>query len=154
MHGDVAQYANVAYLEANKAGVLETVEQELNTVATVLEDDNTRQYFNDPSVSVSDKQKALDAIADEAKFHEITGAVLALVNEDGAVSNVGEVSSAFGEIMSAHRGEVRATVTSADKLTKSDAKAIETALKKRLESGQTLVLTQQVGYTIYLPFCS
>lgn len=131
-------------MQGNKAGALDAVEKDLKIVANVLTDENTRQYFEDPSVSIADKQTALDAIAEEGKFHEISSGILSLVNEDGQIGNVGEVSESFGQLMSAQRGEVRATVTSAEPLSATDAKAVKAALEARLEKGQSLLLTQTV----------
>ncbi len=144
LEGQYAQYANIAFVQGNGAKALEAIEKDLAVVTDVLADGPTRQFFSDPSVSAQQKQSALDAIAEEGKLHEITAAVLSILNDDGVVANVGEVNKAFGIFMSAQRGEVRATVTSAEPLAAPDAKVVQTALTNRLKKGQTLVLQQVV----------
>lgn len=94
---------------------------------------------------VGDKQTALDAIAEEGKFDEVSGGVLAIVNEDGQIGNIGEVSSVFSQLMTAQRKEVRASVTSAEKLTAAEAKSVKAALTARLEKGHKLVLELKVN---------
>jgi ATP synthase F1 delta subunit len=146
--GEYAQYASTAFVHGNGAKALEAIQKDFAVVTGVLKDPATRQFFQDPSVSTKDKQSALDAITEEGKLHEISAAVLAILNDDGAVANIGEVSKAFGVLMSAHRGEVRATVTSAEPLSAADTKAVQTALRNRLKKGQTLVLEQLVDAQI------
>lgn len=148
LEGEYAAYANTAFMQANSAKALDAVEADLSVMASVLEDKNTRQFFEDPSVSIEEKQTALDAVADEGKFNEVTAAVLALINDDGAIGNVADVSEAFTQLMAAQRGEVRATVTSAEPLSAADAKAVTAALNARLEKGQSLVLDQAVDPSI------
>ena len=148
LSGSFAQYANTAFMQGNKAGSLDAIEKDLSLAARVLSDSNTKQFFLDPSVSIQEKQTAIDAIAEEGKFNDVSAAVLSLINDDGVVGNVGDVSEAFSELMRAQRGEVRATVTSAEKLSAADSKTVKAALTGRLAKGQTLVLEQVVDPNI------
>lgn len=52
LHGDFVQYANTAFIHGNRDGSLDTIESNLQVVANLMEDQQTRQFFEDPSVSV------------------------------------------------------------------------------------------------------
>ncbi len=55
--------------------------------------------------------------------------LLALLAENGRLNILGQVINSFNQIMTAHRGEVTCTVTTAKPLDKSMAKDLTTALQ-------------------------
>lgn len=144
IHGPYAGYANSAFVKGSDAKALDAIENDLKAVAALMDDAATVQYFKDPSVDVGEKQKAIDTLVKEGGLHEVSGAILSIVNDDNDMANIAAVSDDFGQLMAAHRGEVRATVTSAEPLGASDTKAVTAALTKRLKKGQKLVLEKAV----------
>lgn len=57
---------------------------------------------------------------------------------------VGEVADVYSRIMSAERGEVPATVTTASPLDPTQKKNLTTALTKFLNKGEKLILHEEV----------
>jgi len=103
-----------------------------------------RNFVQDPTALHKDKINALAVIGENYKFSEVTTGLLSVMVESGKLSQLDRVNEAFGKYMSAKRGEVVATVTSATDLSKKDEGAVRKALEARLKKGQKLVMQTSV----------
>jgi F-type H+-transporting ATPase subunit O len=59
-----------------------------------------------------------------------------------------KIADTYSQLMKAKRGEVEATITSADPLTKAQVNAIEAAMKNQVGAGKSVVLSAQVDPSI------
>ena len=78
----------------------------------------------------------------------ITQNLMGVMAENGRLPETEKVAADFTKLMMAARGEVSATVTSAEPLQDAELADIKAAMGKFLESGQKLNFTVQVDPTI------
>jgi F-type H+-transporting ATPase subunit O len=71
-----------------------------------------------------------------------------LLVENGRLGRLLGVAKAFGQIMSAHRGEVSARVTTAKQLNSSQQKELESVLQAFIKSGHKLSIESKVDPSI------
>jgi F-type H+-transporting ATPase subunit O len=69
----------------------------------------------------------------------------ALLAENGRLGRLQGIAKSFGEIMSAHRGEVSATVTTAKPLEAQQLKELTSVLQAFLKKGNSLQLETKVN---------
>ncbi|NWZ17187.1 ATPO synthase, partial [Agelaius phoeniceus] len=113
VYGLEGRYATALYSAASKQKKLEQVEKELTRVWSLLKDPKLSSVVMNPHTKSSVKQKAVnDAMARE-KMSPITVNLMNLLAENGRLRYTPGIVSAFGKIMSAVRGEVVCTVTTA-----------------------------------------
>lgn len=149
LYGANARFANAAYRAASRDGVLDTIQADLDTVNSLVNNDaDVANFFADPSIKEEDKLLAVKEMSDEAGFHEITAGLLEVIAENGKLKDMDKIHELFGSLMDAKNGLVQAVVTSASDLTKKDLKTITGVLEKRLEKGKKLQLTTKVDATI------
>jgi F-type H+-transporting ATPase subunit O len=70
--------------------------------------------------------------------------VLDALAENGRLGRTTGVIDAYGQIMSAHRGEVQGVVTAAKPLTEADLKELRDSLAGFLQKGQALKLESKI----------
>merc|ERR1740117_1445875 len=143
--GTPARFANAAYRQASREGVLDQVEKDLKTMtALIAGDEELSSFVNNPTADEEKKLAALGVIGQEYGFAEVTTRLLAVTAESGKLKNIEKITDAYCKFMSAKRGDIVSLVTSAEPLSKKDAKAVRTALEARLKKGQQLILTTAV----------
>lgn len=149
LYGVAGKYATALYVAAAKANALEPVESELQQLLELAQQNEAFSGFlKDPSVPKAVRAHAIEEIFGEADFTPITKNFLAIMAENGRLSQLPKTVSAYEEILMAHRGEVKARVTAALELQPSEVDEIKEALKLYLEKGQTLKLEQKVDRSI------
>merc|ERR1712168_1382652 len=94
------------------------------------------------------KEAAVVQILEKQKVSPITLNLFTLLAENGRFSKMNGVIAAFGKIMSAHRGEVVCTVTTAKPLDAKNLKELEATLKGFFKQGEAVQLTTKVDPTI------
>ncbi|KAL3680097.1 hypothetical protein R1sor_023053 [Riccia sorocarpa] len=150
MYGVPGKYASALYVTAVRGNALEPVEQELKSVVGAAERDSVfGQFMKDPSVPKDVRMKAIqDLFGKQSSYSDITKNFLAVLAENGRLKEIQKISSAYSELVLAHRGEVKATVTAALELTPEELEGIKTALKGHLKPGQILKVEQKVDRSI------
>jgi F-type H+-transporting ATPase subunit O len=145
LFGTPARFANAAYRQASREGVLEQVEKDLKTMTGLIAgEEELANFVNNPTAEYADKIKALGIIGKEYGFAEVTTGLLAVTAEEGKLNQLEKITDAYCKFMSAKRGDVVSLVTSAEKLSKKDEKSVRAALEARLKKGQQLILTTAV----------
>lgn len=145
LFGTPARFANAAYRQASREGVLDQVEKDLKTMtALIAGDEELSSFVNNPTADEEKKLAALGVIGQEYGFAEVTTSLLAVTAESGKLKNIEKITDAYCKFMSAKRGDIVSLVTSAEPLSKKDEKAVRTALEARLKKGQQLILTTRV----------
>jgi F-type H+-transporting ATPase subunit O len=105
-------------------------------------------FLKDPSVSKTVRMKAVEEIFGQTKFNDVTKNFLAVLAENGRLSQLQRITGCYSELLHAHRGEVQALVTAALELSPAELEDIKNALKGYLKPGQTLKVEQKVDRSI------
>ncbi|KAK2904046.1 ATP synthase subunit O, mitochondrial [Channa argus] len=140
VYGVEGRYATALFSAASKQNKLDQVEQELGKVSTLIKDPKLSSIVLNPCVKRSIKQKIFhDALA-KAKLSPITVNLINVLAENGRLTLTGDVITAFGKMISAHRGEVICSVTTTQPLDEANLADLKVALKGFLQKGETIKL--------------
>lgn len=90
----------------------------------------------------------MEKIAKSQKYCDVTSNFFYALVENGRLAKAGNVINTFAKIMSAHRGEVLCTVTTATALDAASQKDLNTALHGFVKKGQTLNIELKVDPSI------
>ncbi|KAK2522046.1 Atp5o [Columba livia] len=148
VYGLEGRYATALYSAASKQKKLDQIEKELSRVATLLKDPKLSSVVLNPHTKGTVKQKAVnDALAKE-KMSPITVNLMNLLAENGRLRHTPDIVSAFGKIMSAYRGEVLCSVTTAQPLDDASLTELKSALNGFLAKGEILKLETKTDPSI------
>ncbi|XP_013864246.1 ATP synthase peripheral stalk subunit OSCP, mitochondrial [Austrofundulus limnaeus] len=140
VYGVEGRYATALFSAASKQNKLDQVEQELGKVSAMIKDPKMSSILMNPHVKRNLKLKAFDDALTKAKVSPITVNLINVLADNGRLTITGDVISAFGKMMSAHRGEVICTVTTAHPLDEANLTELKVALKDFLQKGETIKL--------------
>ncbi|KAK2850291.1 hypothetical protein Q7C36_009074 [Tachysurus vachellii] len=140
VYGVEGRYATALYSAASKQKNLDKVEQELGRVSTLIKDPKLSSVVLNPHVKRSLKQKTVNDALNKAKLSPITINFINVLADNGRLSLTSDVITAFGKMMSAHRGEVTCTVTTAQPLGEANLAELKVALNGFLAKGETIKL--------------
>jgi len=148
LHGMHARYANATYTAASKSNTLDTVEAELNGIKlTATNSAAFRSFLDNPLISRDDKEKSVTDMM-KGKVSSVTLNLMLTLAGNARLSETGKIVDTFTQLMKAKRGEVDATITSADPLTKAQITAIEAAMMSQVGAGKKVILSAMVDPTI------
>ena len=148
LHGLHARYANATYVAASKGSMLDSVENELNGIKlTATKSAAFREFLDNPLISRDNKEKM---VADmfTGKVSNVTLNLMMTLAGNARLSEAPKIADTYSKLMKAKRGEVEATITSADPLTKAQISAIEAAMKTQVGANKSVILSAQVDPTI------
>ncbi|XP_078513056.1 ATP synthase peripheral stalk subunit OSCP, mitochondrial [Lissotriton helveticus] len=134
------RYATALYSAASKEKKLDQVEKDLTRVSALVKESKMFALITDPHVKRAIKQKSLKDVLAKEKLAPITVNFVNLLAENGRLSKTESIIASFSKIMSAHRGEVLCSVTSARPLDEPTLADLKTALNGFLAKGQVLQL--------------
>ena len=101
------RYASALYSAASKNKQLDKVEKDLIEVQGLLKTDVPfREFVLNPTLKKEAKREAMEVVASKKKTTEATKNLLVLMAENGRLSSLDGVATAFRTLMAAHRGEV------------------------------------------------
>ncbi|XP_028656538.1 ATP synthase subunit O, mitochondrial [Erpetoichthys calabaricus] len=140
IYGVEGRYATALYSAASKQKKLDQVEKDLGQVSALLKDPKVSGIVMNPHIKRSVKQKSIGDIVAKEKLSPITVNFINLLAENGRLNNTRDVISAFAKMMSAHRGEVICSVTTAQPLDEVNLNELKNALNGFLQKGETLKL--------------
>merc|ERR1712150_307006 len=103
-----------------------------------------KEFLLDPSQKRKFKQNTLADILKKQKYSDITSNLFATMAENGRLRITGDVMKAFRTIMSAHRGEIVITVTSAQPLDATNQKELKASLQGFAGQGQKMDILMKV----------
>ncbi|KAM7265510.1 hypothetical protein ACFE04_003193 [Oxalis oulophora] len=174
VHG---KYCSSLYIVAVKANALDKVESELSAFVAASKSGQTiSQFLRDPTVQKGIRVKAVQEIATAAKFSDITknflgmlpydvqlellvsidkspiayqgDTVSTVLAADGLLKDLEKITEKFKELTMAHRGEVKATVTTVIPLPAEEEKELKDTLQYILGSGKKVLVEQKVDASI------
>ncbi|XP_034971439.1 ATP synthase subunit O, mitochondrial [Zootoca vivipara] len=148
VYGLEGRYATALFSAASKQKKLDQIEKELTRVLTLLKDPKLSVIVLNPHVKSAEKQKAVNDILAKEKMSPVTVNFFNLLAENGRLKNTPGVISAFAKIMSAFRGEVICSVTTAQPLDEANLTELKTALNGFIAKGEILKLEIKTDPTI------
>ena len=128
-----ARYAQALFELAKAKGRLAQVDSDLKSFKAMRrESADLRRLLGSPAFGAEDKMKALMALAEAAKFQDVTRKFLGLMAQNRRSDAIGPAISAFEALASAERGVVSAEVTTAVALTAAQQTGLKAALRQAL----------------------
>ncbi len=113
LHGLDGRYATALYSAAVKKQQLDAVESELKRIQQVVEKDTKlRNFLMNPILSRDQKSEGVNMMLSQ-KYSELTKNFFQLLAENRRLDETMKIIDSFMQLMSAHRGEVNVTVTTA-----------------------------------------
>ena len=129
--GLAGRYANALFELADESKQLDEVAADLAGLKKLLgQSDDLKRLVRSPVLSREEQMRAIGAIVERAKAADITRRFVGVLAERLRLFVLAEIIDAFDRLLAARRGEVRAEVVSASKLSENQLGAIRAALKK------------------------
>lgn len=136
------RYALALFQLARDSKALDSVAASLEALKSALaESVELRALTQSPLVGRDSATKAIAAVADTLKLDSLTAKTLGVLAQNRRLGQLTNVIRAFNTLLSAHKGETRAEVTSAFPLSKTQQTALAKQLKARTGREMALDLT-------------
>ncbi|XVF22961.1 hypothetical protein REPUB_Repub12eG0216000 [Reevesia pubescens] len=149
LFGGSGNYASALYLAAVKQNALDKVESELlDLVEASKKSQLFSQFTKDLSVPAETRVKAINVICGQAKFSDVTKNFLVILAENGRLRFIESIAKRFVELTMAHRGEVKAIVTSVIPLPSQEEKELKETLQEIIGQGKQVKLEQKIDPSI------
>ena len=141
------RYALALFQLARDGKALDSVAASLATLKTALaESADLRALTQSPLVGRDGATKAIEAVAGKLGLDSLTSRTLGVLAQNRRLAQIPAVIRAFDTLLSAHKGETRAEVTTAFPLTKTQQTALAKQLKAR--TGRDMALDLAVDPAI------
>jgi len=148
LHGLHARYANATYVAASKASILDQVEAELEAVKlTASKSPAFKSFLDNPLISRDNKEKGVNDMFG-SKVSPVTLNLMLTLAGNARLAEAPKIADTYSELMKAKRGEVEATIISADPLTKAQMDTVATAMKSQVGEGKKVILSTKVDPSI------
>jgi len=141
------RYALALFQLARDGKALDSVAASLATLkAALAESDDLRALTQSPLVGRDAAARAIEAVAGKLELDSLTSRTLGVLAQNRRLAQIPAVIRAFDTLLSAHKGETRAEVTSAFPLSKTQQTALAKQLKAR--TGRDMALDLAVDPAI------
>ena len=148
LYGLHARYANAAYVAASKSSTLDVVESELLAIQeTAAKSPAFKTFLENPLISRSDKEAQVKDML-SGKVSSVTLNLMSTLAGNARLAETPKIVDSYVQLMKAKRGEVEATIISADPLTKAQTEAVAAAMKNQVGEGKTVILSTEVDPSI------
>ena len=144
LYGVSGRYATALFQASSKKGNLQQVEGDLATLVAARKDAAFSAFLDDPTNKAT-KTKELVGLMKDLKVSETTANLMHVMAENGRLPFTEKVAEDFQSLMMASRGEVPATITSAEPLTKEELADVKAALGKMVKKGEKLNIDVKVN---------
>ncbi|KAI5676679.1 hypothetical protein M9H77_07629 [Catharanthus roseus] len=149
MFGLSGNYASALYISAVKANSLDKVETELlDFVEASKRSPTFSQFMKDLSVPTDTRVKAITEICTQGKLSDVTKNFLLVLAENGRLRHIESMAKRFTELTMAHKGEVKAIVTSVIPLPPEEEKELRETLQDVIGQGKKVKLEQKIDPSI------
>ena len=114
LHGIDGRYATALFTAASKSSSVEKVESELKVIESAIKRDPAlKTFLETPLVDRTAKKQGVASLLSKGKYSTITKNFFDVLAENGRLDQTGKILAAYSQLMTASRGEVSVTVTSA-----------------------------------------
>ena len=125
-----ARYATAVFELAKTSGAVDAVEADLSAFRAALDESSElAEVLASPLYSAEEKTGVLSALADKAKFNELTKNAFGVAAGNGRAGDLGDVARVFAALAAEDRGVLSADVATAAALTKKQTEALTASLK-------------------------
>ena len=129
------RYAMALFDLAKQSGELDTVAANLDQLeALMAESPDLLRLVRSPVLSREDQGKGMAVVMEKAGFGDLTQRFVGLVAQNRRLFALKDISTAYATLLSGHRGEMTAEVTSALPLDDAQMTAISNSLAKAVGS--------------------
>ncbi|MBU0858845.1 MAG: F0F1 ATP synthase subunit delta [Alphaproteobacteria bacterium] len=133
------RYASAFLDMAADQGVVQQVENDMRELAVMLAGSQDLQaLINNPLVSRAHQSAAIQALCQQAKFHDLTARFLGVLAQNRRLRALEGIMKAFAADLRRRRGEVQATVQTAYALTPAQTKELQEQLTQAMGTNVTL----------------
>lgn len=148
VYGLAARYANATYTAASKAGNLEKVEGELLALQqTARTNAQFHDFIQNPLISRDDKVKQVTQLLGK-KTTTTTLNLMTTLAGNARLTELDKIVDTYCKLLKAKRGEVEATIISAEPLTKAQTDAIQKAVLSQVGSDKKVMIDSKVNPSI------
>lgn len=145
VYGTGGRYAHALFSAASRQKKLDQADAEMKAVqSTLAKNDKLLKFFSNPIVKKKDKASVVEDFLKSQKMSETTVNFFTVLAENNRLGRLDEVFSAWSKLMSAQKGEVVCTVTTAKPLDGAKQKQLTEALQGFLKKGEKLSLNLKV----------
>ncbi|KAG0093664.1 ATP synthase F0 subcomplex subunit OSCP atp5 [Podila epicladia] len=151
LHGIEGRYATALYTAAAKKQALDAVEADLKQVKKVVEKDSKlREFLENPTINRIEKKSGVQQMLAAGKYNDLTKNFFDTLAENGRLYDTVKIINSYGSLMSAGRGEVQVTITSAKELDAKEVAKVKGFLAKSsfVTAKQTLIVSNKVNPAI------
>jgi len=135
------RYALALFQLARDGKALDSVAASLATLkAALAESADLRTLTQSPLVGRDAAARAIEAVAGTLGLDSLTSRTLGVLAQNRRLAQIPAVIRAFDTLLSAHKGETRAEITSAFPLTRTQQTALARQLKARIGRDMALDL--------------
>ncbi|KAI9205043.1 OSCP/delta subunit of ATPase [Polychytrium aggregatum] len=148
LYGIEGRYATALYTAAAKKKNLDTVEADLNRLRAILDKDaKLKSFLETPIANNTTKREGIKQLVSQSKFSETVANLLDLLAENGRLDHTSKIIDGYEQLMTAHRGQVTITITSAKELDARVTNTIKGHLQKSsiLKAGQNANIVNKVN---------
>ena len=129
------RYATALFELAQAQGAIDLVAADLADLAEMIgKSEELCHLRHSPLFSRDAQRKALSALSEKAGLSEVVRNTLGVIAENRRLFALEDVIKAYRTLVSEHRGEIEAIVTSATTLSAGQRDALEAALRKTIGS--------------------
>lgn len=133
------RYAKALLLIGKEDGQTETYRDELNTVATLIgQDQDLLQVIVNPLYNADGRKKVLAAVIEKMNLSGSMSAFILFLFDKGRIGFLGSINDFFQKFADELKGVARASLVSATELSADTIEKIRSALSKRV--GKDIVL--------------
>lgn len=148
LHGLHARYANAVYIAASKTSSLEVVENELNGIKlTATNSAAFKNFLENPLISRNQKEATVSDLM-KGKVSDVTLNLMLVLAGNARLAEAPKIVDTYSKLMKAKRGEVEATIISADALTKAQLDTVAAAMKNQVGKDKKVTLSTTVDPSI------
>jgi len=114
---------------------------------TATNSETFKAFLDNPLISRDAKEKTVNDMLGD-KVSNITLNLMLTLAGNARLADTPKIIETYSELMKAKRGEVEATITSAEPLTKTQTDAVASAMKTQVGEGKTVILSTKVDPSI------
>ncbi len=145
--GVAERYASALFDLARDENALDAVAKELDDFRQMLdESDELSALVRSPAFTSDEQTRAVSAVLDKAGVTGLGGKLIKTAAKNRRLFAVPDMIIAFRRMLAKERGEISATVTSAEPLSDAQLKALKAALKEAI--GKDPLLEQKVDESL------
>ena len=145
--GVAERYASALFELAREDGALDSVAAELGSFAKLLEESaDLRSLIRSPAFTSAEQSRAVAAVIDKAGINGLGANLIKAAADNRRLFAVPDMITAYRRLLSRERGEINATVTSAEPLSASQLTDLKAALKDAM--GKDVLLDQTVDASL------